>query len=91
MLGTRLVIALVFLTFTYGTEIRGGKLKNPHWKVFEKGMKMHMMSHVKVHSPTTYHILMAKFKELPMDLCALKLTKLLWAFNNGSPTYPPLG
>lgn len=32
-------------------------LKNSHRKVFEKGMKMEMMSHVKVHSLITYHIL----------------------------------
>ena len=38
--------------FTYGTQIWGGILKNSHWKVFEKGMKMHMTSHVKVHPST---------------------------------------
>ena len=64
MLGTWVVIALVLLTFTYGTKIWGAKLKNSHW----------ITSHVKVHSSTTYHILLAKFRELPMDLCALKLT-----------------
>ena len=35
---------------------------------------MDMMSHVKVCSSTTYHILPAEFKELPLDLYALKLT-----------------
>ena len=31
--------------------------------VFKKGMKMHTMSHIKVRSTTTYHILLAKFGE----------------------------
>ena len=43
-------------------------------KVFEKGMKVHMMSHVKVCSSIIYYILLAKFKELPIELYALKLT-----------------
>ena len=33
-----------------------------------------MMFHVKVCSLTTYHILLADFKELPIELYALKLT-----------------
>ena len=37
-------------------------------------MKIHMMSRVKVRSSTTYHILLAEFGELPMELYALKLT-----------------
>jgi hypothetical protein len=32
-----------------------------------------MMSHIKVHSSTPYHILLAKFGEPPKGLCALKL------------------
>ena len=39
---------------------------------------MHMMSHVKVHSSTTYHILLAKFREFSIEiyiiLYTLKLT-----------------
>ena len=35
---------------------------------------MHMMSHVKVCSSTTYHILLAEFGELPIELYALKLS-----------------
>ena len=35
--------ALVLPTSTYGTKIWGGDLKNSYWKVFEKGLKMHMM------------------------------------------------
>jgi len=58
----------------YGARIWGGDLKSSHWKVSEKGMKMHMMSHVKVCSSTTYHILLAKFGELPIELYTLKLT-----------------
>ena len=34
-----------------------------------------MMSRVKVYSSATYHIVLAKFGELPMKLYALKLTK----------------
>ena len=56
--------ALVLPTFTYDIEIWGSDLKNP-WKVFKKGMKMHMMSHVKVLSLTTYHILLAEIGEFP--------------------------
>ena len=48
--------ALVLPTFTYGTEIWGSDLKNSHYKVSEKGMKMHVMSHNKVRSSTTYII-----------------------------------
>ena len=33
-------------TFTDGVGIWGGNLNNSHWKAFEKGMKMHMMSHI---------------------------------------------
>ena len=65
--------ALVLPTFTYGTEIWEGDLKSSHWKVFEKGMKIHMMSHIKVCS-STYRILLVEFGELPMELYALKLT-----------------
>ena len=43
-----------------------GQLENFHWKVFEKGMKMHMMSHVKVTTLTTYSILLTVFGELLM-------------------------
>ena len=43
--------------------------------IYEKGMKIHMMmSHVKVYSLTTYHVLLAKFGEFTIDLHALKLT-----------------
>ena len=59
---------------TYGTEVWGGDLKNSHWKVFEKDIEIRMMSHVKVCSSTTYHIILAEFKELPIELYALKLT-----------------
>ena len=65
-------MALVLPTSTYGTETWGGDLKNSRLKVFEKGMKMHLMSHFKVSSLTTYHILLANFKELPIELYALK-------------------
>jgi hypothetical protein len=47
-------------------------LNNHHWKVFEKDMNMHMMSHVKVHSSTTDLIMLAKFGEILMELYALK-------------------
>ena len=48
--------ALVLPTFTYGTGIWGGDLKNSHEKVFKKCLKMHMTSQAKVQSPTTYHV-----------------------------------
>ena len=35
---------------------------------------MHMMSHVKVHTLTTYHILLVEFGELSIEKYALKLT-----------------
>ena len=47
-----------------------------------------MLSHVKVHSLTTYHIVLAKFGELPIKLY---IFMLMWVFNTGLPTYPPLG
>ena len=65
-LKSHLLKALVLSTFTYGIDILGGDLKNSHWEIFKKGMKMHMMSRVNVYSSTTYHILLAEFGELPM-------------------------
>ena len=47
-----------------------------------------MMSHIRVRSTTTCHILLAELGEILIELCALKLTM---GFNNGSPAYPPLG
>ena len=59
----------------FGTAIWGGDLEHSHWEVFEKGMKMHMMSHVKVPSLTTYHIsYLAEFIELSIELYTLELT-----------------
>jgi hypothetical protein len=49
-------------------------LKNSHLKVFEKGMKIHMMSRVKVRCSPTYDILLSNFGELSMELYAIKLT-----------------
>ena len=63
-------------TFMYGMEFGGGgDLKNCHWKVFEKGMKMHMRYDVKVHCSTIYHIVLTEFEELPRELYILKHTK----------------
>ena len=60
--------ALVLPTFTYGTKIWGGSLKYSHWILSKKVMKMHMMSHIKVRSSTTYHVLLVvEFKELPIE------------------------
>ena len=50
-------------------------------------MKVHMMPHVKVRPLTTYHILLVELEELPMELYALNSMN----FNNGLPTYLPLG
>ena len=57
-LKSHLFRALVLPTFMHGTKIGGDDLKNSHWRVFKKVTKMHMMSHHKVHSSTTYHILL---------------------------------
>jgi hypothetical protein len=73
-LQSHLFKALRLSSFMHGTQIWGGDLENSHWKVFEKGMKIHMMSHVKVCSSTTYRILPADFKQLPIKLYALELT-----------------
>jgi hypothetical protein len=68
-------MALVLPNFIYGIEFWGGDLKIPRRKVFERGTKMHMMSHVKVSSSTsTYHILLVEVGELPIELHALKPT-----------------
>ena len=64
---------LVLPTYTYGTKIWGGDLKNSHWKVSKKGVKIHMMSQVKMRSSTTYHILLAKFGKFPIEKYTLKL------------------
>ena len=49
-LKSHLFKALALPTFTHGIEIWGGDLKNSHWEVFEKSMKIHMVSLVKVRS-----------------------------------------
>ena len=49
---------------------------------------MHIVPRVNVSFSTTYHILLAEFEELLIELHTLKLTI---AFIKGSPTYPPLG
>ena len=41
--------------------------------IITKFMKMHMMSHVKVCSSITYHILPTKFGEFPIELYVIKL------------------
>jgi hypothetical protein len=53
--------ALMLLTFTYVAKIWEANLKNP-LEGFENGMKIHMMSHVRVRSLTTYQILLVKFE-----------------------------
>ena len=75
MLGTQILSmkVLVLPTFTYGAKIWGGDWRNHHWKVFEKGVKIHIMSHLKVCTLTTYHLFLAKFGDFPMELDALKL------------------
>lgn len=39
----------------------------PHWKVLQKGLKMHMMSHPKVWSSTTYQKHLVEFGEIPTN------------------------
>ena len=67
-----LIKALVLPTFKYGTENWGGDSKTSHWKVFEKDVKIRMMSRVKVRSLTNYHVFMAQFREFLIDLYALE-------------------
>ena len=43
-------------------------------EVYEKGMKVPMMSHVKVFSLATYHIWLVECRELPIEIYALILT-----------------
>ena len=44
------------------------------WRnLIEVGMRIHMMTHIKVFTLTSYHILLAKFGEIPMELCTLEL------------------
>ena len=50
-------------------------------------MKMHVMCHIKVRSSTTYHILLAKFGELPPELHILKLTS---DFQQSTMARPPI-
>ena len=74
VLKSHLFKALVLPTFTYGIIMWECDLKNSHWKAFEKGTKMQMISHVKLCSTTTYHILSAKFGNFPIELHAFKFT-----------------
>lgn len=41
--------------------------------VFEKRMRIHMISHVKLRSSTSYHMFLTHFGQLLMELYALKL------------------
>ena len=59
---------LSYITLIFG-EVT---LKNSHWGVLKKDLKIHMMSHIKVCPSTTYHIMLAKFEEHLMELCSLK-------------------
>ena len=69
-LKSHLFEALVFPTFTYGIEIWGGHLKNPHWKVFKTGMK----GGYDVSHQSLFFSFVSYFGELPMELYGLKLT-----------------
>ena len=67
-----------------------GDLGNSFEKDFEKGMKMHMMSHVKVCSTTTYHILLHRFGELPIYGLSIMLSPpiLLLGSQYSNVTFP---
>jgi hypothetical protein len=60
-------------TFTYGIEM-GRQLDKLSLQGINKGMKMHMMFHVKVRSSTTYNVLLVEFGEPSIELYAFKLT-----------------
>ena len=64
----------ILLTCTCCIESWGGNLKTSYWKVFEKGINTHMKSHIKVHSSSAYHNLMARFVDPPLEIYTLKLT-----------------
>ena len=51
----------------------GEATRKPHWKVLEKGMKIHMMSHIKVCSLKTYHIFLVEYGELPTKSLELQI------------------
>ena len=65
---SQLFEASVLPTFTYGTKIWGGNLKDSHWKVFEKGIRdayafscqsaffnylSYLIGHIQITSPIT--------------------------------------
>ena len=49
----------------------GGDLETSHWKVFEKGMKVNITSHIRVCSSTTYNILLARFGASHRIICRI--------------------
>ena len=64
----------MLLTFTYGTEYFGRQLEEiSYLEGFQEGMKMHVMSHIKECSPTTYRILLVELGELPIELYIFSL------------------
>jgi hypothetical protein len=63
-LKSHLFKALMLHGFMYGTEIWGGDFQNSHWKVFKNGMKMHMMSHVKMCSLATQNMIFSVWLDL---------------------------
>jgi hypothetical protein len=76
--------ALVLPTFTWGTEIWGGTLKNSHWKAFEKGMKIHSCQSVFFNYLSNF---VGRIWRIVVELYALKL--IVGFHNDGLPTYPP--
>ena len=52
----------------------GRQLRKLPCEGFQEGHEDAYMSHIKVQSMTTYHILLDKFGELSIELHALKLT-----------------
>ena len=73
-LKSHLFKVLVLGTFTYGTKLWRGDLKNSYWKIFKKVMQINMMSHVKINYVAIYHILLAEFGGLPLELFVFMLT-----------------
>ena len=90
MLGTQIHLfkALVLPTLTYDTECWGGDLKNFGWRILRRAWRC-------IWCPTSKCVL-----QLPIIFCWPNLENFhiivcfsssLWTFNNGLPTYPPLG
>ena len=70
----RHVLVLVLPTFTYGIEFEEANWKTYIGRFWRRAWSCIMTSQVKVCSLITYHILLTKFGEPPVEIYTLKLT-----------------